>query len=159
VGGIGVAVSPLTLLLFLLLVFGIDEGILESCEGAIWARLAYKLERGDLSRSQEVVAPGLVRQPAGPMTTLRILLGLPSVIDPFLDVLDVVDQARAAGLEVSDFVLDPVAGDGSDVLGQAVFGLSNLPIDLAEMKISILLSHITASRDDGSLLFVAQRLV
>jgi hypothetical protein len=31
-----------------------------------------------------------------------------------------------------------VAADGSDVLGQAVFGLENLPIDLAEMKISAL---------------------
>jgi hypothetical protein len=72
------------------------------------------------------------------MTTLRILLGLTPVVNPFLDVLDVVDQSRAARLEVSEFVLDPVAGDGSDVLGQAVFGLSNLPIDLAEMKISIL---------------------
>jgi hypothetical protein len=72
------------------------------------------------------------------MTALCLLLGLPSIIDPFLDVLDVVDQSRSAGLEVSEFILDPVAADGSDVLGQAVFGLSNLPIDLAEMKISTL---------------------
>jgi hypothetical protein len=50
------------------------------------------------------------------MTTLRIPLSLTPVVNPFLDVLDVVDQSRATRLEVSEFVLDPVAGDGSDVL-------------------------------------------
>lgn len=102
----------------------------------IRASLGHELKRGDLSRSQEVVAPRLIRQPAGSMTALCVLLGRTPVINPFLYILDVVDQPRATGLEVAEFVLDPVAANGSDVLGLAVFGLADLPIDLAEMKIN-----------------------
>jgi hypothetical protein len=72
------------------------------------------------------------------MAPLCVLLGRTPVINPFLYILDVVDQPRATGLEVAEFVLDPVAAYGSDVLGLAVFGLADLPIDLAEMKINTL---------------------
>ena len=72
------------------------------------------------------------------MATLRVLLGRTPVINPFLDILDVVDQPGATGLKVAEFVLDPVAANGSDVFGLAVFGLADLPIDLAEMKMNTL---------------------
>lgn len=80
------------------------------------------------------------------MAAPRLLLSLTPIIDPFLDVLNVVYQSRATRLKVSEFVLDPMAAGGSDMLSLAVFGLADLPIDLAEMKISTLTLKSSSKR-------------
>lgn len=120
------------LFLLSLSVFGVIEGILEGCKGAVSTSGGHKLERCDLSGSEEVIPPRLVRQPAGALCATRGFLRLAPVVDALLDVLDIVDKLGSAALVSLELVLQAKASRGPDMLGQAVLRLSDLGVGFSE---------------------------
>lgn len=120
------------LFLLFLSIFGVIEGILKGCEGTVSTASSHKLEGCDLSGSEEVIAPRLVRQPAGALCATRGFLRLAPVVDALLDILDIVDKLGSAALVSLELVLQAKASRGTDMLGEAVLRLSNLGVGFSE---------------------------
>lgn len=124
------------LFLLPLLVYGVVESVLKGCEGTIPARGSHQLERRNLPRSQEIIPPRLVRQPAGPLGATRGVLRLAPVIDALLNILDIIDKLGSTALVSLELVLQTMTSRGPDMLGQTMLCLSDLGIGFSERKVS-----------------------
>lgn len=128
---VGLVLRFRALVLLFLLVFRVDESIMEGGKGALAATPGHELERGDLPRPQKIVAPRLVGHSPRALTAGRSFLRLATVVDALLDVSHILLQISPARLQGPQLFLDAVARSRGEVLGQAVARLPDLCIDLS----------------------------